>query len=66
MDTLTKEEQEILQHTQNRAANGLFCGDSPSMQSLIRKGLMIYAGQKPFCPDKFFRQARKQILGTSP
>jgi len=56
---MTSEQIEILRHTQDRAAHGLFCGDSPAMQELVRSGLMEFAGQKSFVPDKYFRLTSK-------
>lgn len=45
----------ILDHTLNRAAGGLYCGDSPAMQSLVNAGFMEFAGRKAFVPDSYFR-----------
>lgn len=54
-EDLTKEQQEILQHTRYRAARNMYCGDSPDMQVLVAHGLMTYAGQLSFVPDKYFK-----------
>ena len=37
---LTEEQKVILRHTAERAAGGLYCGDSPDMPVLLRAGLM--------------------------
>ena len=52
---LNKEQLAILDHTAHRAPRGLYCGDSPDMQYLIRAGLMESAGHKTFVPDEYFR-----------
>ncbi len=52
---LSREQREILDHTVHRAAQGLFCGDSPDMRSLVAAGLMEEAGRKSFVPDTYFR-----------
>lgn len=52
---LTQNQKDILNHTATRTANRLYCGDSPDMQILVKKGLMQYAGKTAFCPDKYFR-----------
>lgn len=52
---LTREQREILHHTEHRAAQGLYCGDSPDMKSLVASGLMESAGRKSFVPDEYFR-----------
>jgi len=54
---MNKNQLEILQHTVSRAAGGLFCGDSPDMQALVKEGLMIsYTNlwRKSFVPDEYF------------
>lgn len=56
---LTFDQLNILDHTANRAARGLFCGDSPAMQSLVKAGLMESAGRKSFVPDEYFRLTSK-------
>lgn len=58
---MTKEQIAILNHTAHRAANGLYCGDSPDMQELVRKGLMVYAGRMFCVPDKYFRMTNKGL-----
>jgi len=52
---LNREQFDILDHTEHRAANGLFCGDTPDMQILVQNGLMVSAGRKSFVPDAYFR-----------
>lgn len=54
-DKLNVEQLEIMRHTANRAAGGLYCGDSHDMQKLVARGLMEPAGQKSFVPDPYFR-----------
>jgi hypothetical protein len=49
------EEFDIVDHAINRAAGGLFCGDSPAMQRLVADGLMEPAGRKSFVPEPYFR-----------
>lgn len=51
---LSKNQIEILKHTLYRAAKGLYCGDSPDMQSLVKRGMMCSQGTTGFCPDEFF------------
>ena len=53
--TMNRQQVEILDHTESRAANGLFCGDSCDMQALVTAGLMVSAGRKSFVPDEYFR-----------
>lgn len=63
---LTKEQWSILDHTLHRAANRRYCGDSPAMEGLVRRGLMTCLGKASWCPDKFFtitgagREAHRQ------
>ncbi len=52
---LTRDHLAILDHTEHRAARGLYCGDSPEIQELVRRGLMASAGRKSFVPDEYFR-----------
>ncbi len=52
---LSAEQVSILDHTVNRAANGMHCGDSPDMQLLVTLGMMSSAGRKSFVPDEYFR-----------
>ena len=52
---LNREQFEILDHTVHRAAGGLYCGDSPDMQELVKAGFMQSAGRKSFVPDEHFR-----------
>lgn len=54
-DELTEEQVGILDHTIHRAACGLYCGDGPDMQVLVKKGMMQMAGRKTFVPDPYFR-----------
>jgi len=56
---LTNEHRDIMEHTRDRAAQGLYCGDSPAMQELVAEGLMLYAGKKSFVPDKYFSLTSK-------
>lgn len=55
IQTLSKNQVEILEHTAHRAAGGFYCGDSQDMQSLVNSGLMTFAGRKNFVPDPYFR-----------
>ena len=52
---LSKEQMAILHHTAHRAANGMYCGDSPDIPLLVKAGLMESAGWKSFGPDEYFR-----------
>ena len=56
---LNMEQVDILDHTANRAANGLYCGDSADMQALVNDGLMEFAGRKSFVPDGYYRMTSK-------
>jgi len=56
---INKNQIDILEHTQNRASNGFYCGDSEDMQGLIGLGLMESAGRKSFVPDEYFRMTDK-------
>lgn len=56
---LTKEHISIMEHTRDRAAGGLYCGDSPEMQELVAAGLMAEAGRKSFVPDPYFHLTGK-------
>lgn len=56
---MNSEQIAILDHTVSRAANGLYCGDSPDMQELVSSGFMVSAGKTSFCPDEYFRITRK-------
>lgn len=51
---ITNSQREILDHTAYRAAGDLYCGDSDDMQELVRLGLMVSVGKKPFVPDEYF------------
>jgi hypothetical protein len=64
---LTGEHLAILDHTVQRAARGLFCGDSPAMQDLVAAGLMESAGRVAWCPDEYFRitAAGRQAWGAA-
>lgn len=55
---LTREQLAILDHADNRSAYGLYCGDSPEMQSLVDAGMMVIAGRKSFVPEEYFRITR--------
>ena len=55
MHTLTNSQASILEHTSERAAGGLYCGDSADMQALVSAGLMQEAGRKSFVPDPYFK-----------
>ncbi len=52
---LTREERDILWHTEHRAAGGLYCGGGKTMDGLVASGLMQFAGRKSFVPDDYFR-----------
>lgn len=52
---LTREERDILWHTEHRAAGGLYCGGGKTMDGLVARGLMQLAGRKRFVPDDYFR-----------
>lgn len=52
---LTASMIEILDHTKNRAARGLYCGGSETMDRLCEMKLMAYAGKTEWCPDKYYR-----------
>ncbi len=56
---MNREQRDIMEHTATRAANGLYCGDSPDMQMLVADGLMVSAGRKSFVPDEYFRLTSK-------
>ena len=61
METLTKEQIEILKHTKYGAANRHFCGDSEDMQVLVKLGLMKPIGKKSFVPDEYFTLTTKGL-----
>ena len=52
---LTREQISILDHTEHRAARGLYCGGGPEMDALVAAGLMQSAGRVAWCPDEYFR-----------
>ena len=56
---LNKEQIAIMEHTNNRTVNGLYCGDSPDMQTLVKAGLMRSVGRVVFVPDPYFRLTNK-------
>lgn len=56
---LSRYERDILWHTEHRAAGGLYCGGGPDMDSLVERGLMIYAGRKSFVPHPYYRITSK-------
>lgn len=66
--SLTKEQFEILEHTANRTANRMYCGDSEDMQVLVKLGLMEDVGMTGYCPDKFFSLtgAGRKALNSNP
>jgi len=51
---LNKEQIAILEHTANHAVNGIYCGNSADMKTLVSLGLMKSAGRKSFVPDEYF------------
>ena len=51
---MNKEERAILDHTVSGASGGMYCGDSPEMQNLLRLGFMVSVGRKSFVPDEYF------------
>lgn len=53
--SLTREQREILYHTEHRAAGGYYCGGGEEMDALVAAGLMQSAGHKSFIPDEYFR-----------
>lgn len=64
--TLNKEQIEIMKHTSGHSANGLYCGDSPDMQELVKMGMMESMGKKSFVHDEYFRLTAKgkvELLG---
>lgn len=52
---LNREQIAILDHTEHRAARGLYCGGGPDMDALVAAGLMQSAGRAAWCPDEYFR-----------
>lgn len=48
---LNKEQIGILEHTKK---GRFFCGESKDMDELVEKGLMEYAGRKPFVRDPYY------------
>lgn len=56
---LSREQHEILYHTEHRSAGGLYCGGSPDMDALVAAGLMEFAGKKSFVPDAYYRITSK-------
>ena len=56
---MTEEQIQIMKHTDSRAACGLYCGDSPDMQDLVKKGFMVLVGGKSFVPDPYFALTNK-------
>ena len=51
---MNEEKVAIMEHTITHSANGLYCGDSPDMQYLVKHGLMGSQGKTGFCPDEYF------------
>ena len=52
---LNREQIAILDHTEHRAARGLYCGGGKDMDALVALGLMESAGRAAWCPDEYFR-----------
>jgi hypothetical protein len=53
---MTPNQLGIIDHTLHRASvPGLFCGNSPDMQALVRLGYMASAGRVSWVPDEYFR-----------
>jgi len=52
---LSEEQVSILDHTEHRAAGGLYCGGGKDMDALVKAGLMQYVGRKSFVPDPYYR-----------
>lgn len=59
IDQIKTEHIEIMKHTRDGAANGLFCGDSEEMRELVEAGLMEYTGRLAWVPDKYFKLTKK-------
>lgn len=51
---LTREQVSILAHTVHRAAGNCYCGGGPDMDRLVELGLMEFAGQVSWVPDKYY------------
>lgn len=58
---LSKKQLEILDHTANRAAQGLYCGGGSDMDELVRLEMMQFAGKKSFVPDPYYRITEKGL-----
>lgn len=54
-EKLNAEQKDILDHTEHRAAGGLYCGGGKDMDELVAAGLMEFAGRKSFVPDPYYR-----------
>lgn len=52
---LTREQIAILDHTEHRAAGGLYCGGGKDMVVLVSLGFMEPAGRKSFVPEPYYR-----------
>lgn len=52
---LNREQIAILDHTEHRAARGLYCGGGKEMDALVVLGMMESAGRAAWCPDEYFR-----------
>ena len=66
VELIQGEQLEILKHTHR---NGRFCGDSPDMQALVAKGLMVCLGQPAWCPSPYFQitgAGREAVKSASP
>ena len=59
MDKLSPEQAAILSHAAHRSPHGLYCGDSPEMQYLVKRGLMKSKGRVPWCPGEYFKITAK-------
>jgi hypothetical protein len=57
--TISREQLDILDHTEHRAPGGFFCGGGPDMDALVAAGLMEFAGRKSFVPDAYYRITSK-------
>ena len=45
---------EIMKHTRDRAARGMYCGGGPDMTKLVEMGFMKSQGKVSWCPDEYF------------
>lgn len=58
---LSKEQEAILDHTQYKAHNKVYCGGSSDMNELIKLGFMEFVGKKPFTSDNYYTITKKGI-----